>query len=124
MRAATAQPTPTRSRCTQIAVYNAQHESLTQEWADAFAGPRRGSRSKCAPAAAGQQHGHEGHESGRDLSLLLVRRSAHVALHYFKTRIRERSPGPRMAVLKSSTKQNAAQQFLKFVTGKSGQGVL
>lgn len=29
-----------------------------------------------------------------------------------------------MAVLKSSTKQNAAQQFLKFVTGKSGQGVL
>ncbi|OUS89640.1 iron ABC transporter substrate-binding protein [Rhodococcus sp. NCIMB 12038] len=51
--------------------------------------------------------------------------SNNVALHYFKNE----DPGAFVSVsgggvLKSSTKQDAAQQFLKFVTGQKGQEVL
>ncbi|WP_213575401.1 iron ABC transporter substrate-binding protein [Rhodococcus sp. USK13] len=51
--------------------------------------------------------------------------SNNVALHYF----RNQDPGAFVSVsgggvLKSSSNQDAAQQFLKFVTGKSGQEVL
>lgn len=51
--------------------------------------------------------------------------SNNVALHYFKND----DPGAFVSVsgggvLKSSTKQDAAQQFLKFVTGQKGQEVL
>ena len=51
--------------------------------------------------------------------------SKNVALHYFKNE----DPGAFVSVsgggvLKSSSKQDAAQQFLKYVTGKSGQEVL
>ncbi|AWK70214.1 iron ABC transporter substrate-binding protein [Rhodococcus oxybenzonivorans] len=51
--------------------------------------------------------------------------SNNVALHYF----RNQDPGAFVSVsgggvLKSSPNQDAAQQFLKFVTGKSGQEVL
>ncbi|QSE87665.1 iron ABC transporter substrate-binding protein (plasmid) [Rhodococcus pseudokoreensis] len=51
--------------------------------------------------------------------------SNNVALHYFKNE----DPGAFVSVsgggvLKSSTKQDAAQQFLKFVTGQKGQDVL
>ncbi|QHE66558.1 iron ABC transporter substrate-binding protein [Rhodococcus sp. WAY2] len=51
--------------------------------------------------------------------------SNNVALHYF----RNEDPGAFVSVsgggvLKSSSNQDAAQQFLKFVTGKSGQEVL
>jgi iron(III) transport system substrate-binding protein len=51
--------------------------------------------------------------------------SNNVALHYFKNE----DPGAFVSVsgggvLKSSTKQDSAQQFLKFVTGQKGQEVL
>lgn len=51
--------------------------------------------------------------------------SNNVALHYFKNE----DPGAFVSVsgggvLKSSSKQDAAQQFLKFVTGQKGQEVL